>query len=298
MAQEIYIHAGAHRTGTSSFQLMLSQNRKVLRRNGILPVYPKRDGAPGGRLRLRLPGPGTGPRRWQHHAEMTRDEFARHLGGKRPKPKMLISEENIPGRMLHFYSGQFFPSAPERLQMLAETLDWHGVGTPRRLVYVIRSYAELFVSAYRKRAEDNPVGPFDEIAPKMAAMDRGWPELIASFQTHLAPQEIIVVPYRNRGRSVNLLTTLLGAPVPDVEEPDKVVNLSATDAALEALQRRYHTGETLERAAWQEVVSEHADDRSDRGFAAFSAAQRATLEDRYQRDCTRIAEMPGVTYLG
>jgi hypothetical protein len=298
MAQDIFLHAGAHRTGTSSFQLMLARNRPALRAAGVLPLYPGRDGAPGGRLRLRLPGPGTGPRKRAALADMLRDALSRDLGGADAPPQVLVSEENIPGRMLHFYSGQFFPAAPRRLAMLAAALEAQGIARPARVVYVIRPYAALFESAYRKRAEDNPVAPFAEIAPAMVAMQAGWPDVVAQIRDVLAPETLVVLSYPGRGRSVDLLAQVLGRRIDGLVEPEARVNLSATDAALEALQARYHAGETLDRAAWQAVVAEHAEDRAPRGVAAFTAAQRATLDARYAAHLDRLAAMPGVTFLG
>jgi len=294
---EIYIHAGAHRTGTSSFQLMLAQNRPVLRAAGILPLYPKRDGAKGGRLRLRLPGPSVGSAGLRARQTGVKEELARHMADVPESAKILLSEENIPGRMFHFFSGRFYPAAPRRMEMLAEALKSLGHAPPVSLVFVIRPYADLFVSAYRKRAEDNAVAPFSEIAPAMVHIDAGWPQLLAQFQTYLAPKHLIVRSYAHRGRSVDLLEDLLGARLADLKEPARRLNLSATDAALQALQERYRAGETLDRAHWKDVIAHYADQTEQRSFACFTQAQRTRLDDLYEADCAAIAKMAGVTFL-
>ena len=57
-AEGLYLHLGAHRTGTSSFQNFLGLNAGRLGDWGVRAVYPGRDGARGGALRLKLPERG------------------------------------------------------------------------------------------------------------------------------------------------------------------------------------------------------------------------------------------------
>ncbi|OWU84851.1 hypothetical protein ATO6_11090 [Oceanicola sp. 22II-s10i] len=286
----VYLHAGAHRTGTSSFQACLSANRGALEAAGFDLAYPGRDGIADGRLALRLPHP--------RHARSPDDawiagvtgEIARHR--KDGSRDLILSEENIPGRMYHFYKGEFFPAARRRAKLLAAALP----GPVAHLVYVVRRYDQLFVSAYRKRAEDNAVPTFAEIRDRMAGMERGWPELITILRNRFRPERFSVVEYGARGTSAALLQRLLpegaiAAPV----EPERSLNLSATDRALKLLQARYRAGEALDRPAWQAVVAEHAGDRTDLGFAAFTPGQIAAMEKRYADDLGEIGGMDGVT---
>ncbi|MDA7430593.1 hypothetical protein PGB28_19190 [Primorskyibacter aestuariivivens] len=295
MSKQVFIHAGAHRTGTSSFQMCLDLNRDALRAAGVDPAYPGRDGIPGGRLRLKLPGPGTG--------EQARDAMAARaaevLQGHSPEPNraLLLSEENIPGRMFHFYKGQIYPAAEARLKLLDKALKANGCDKVARLVLVLRRYDALFASAYRKRAEDNPVAPFREIAPRMVAMDRGWPALIRAIKTIIAPQEFIVLEYGQRGESRDVLRRLLPQVSVGWQEPERVMNLSATDAALEALQARYHSGETLGRNAWQEVVASHRDNPENTGFASFTEKEIRVLTERYDAHLDKIAKIRGITFI-
>lgn len=98
-----------------------------------------------------------------------------------------------------------------------------------------------------------------------------------------------------RGSSVDLLRALVPeAAGLDLVEPARAVNLSATDAALIALQARYRAGEDLRRGAWQAVIGDHAQDTAPLGFAAFSEADKAVLDTRYARDLERIAALDGV----
>ncbi|MEP3332956.1 hypothetical protein [Sedimentitalea sp.] len=291
MTKPVLIHAGAHRTGTSSFQLCLYENRAVLDRHGYDVAYPGRDGVPKGNLRLPLPRRRHGEKRIPQYAKQVRDVIA----GLSPDAGrgVILSEENIPGPMLHFYHGQFFPASRKRFLSLAGALEV----PPVHLLYVVRSYAELFVSAYRKRAEDNPVAPFSEIVPNFMAMDRGWPELLSEMRDTLNAKRLTVLPYEARGSSRALLLRLVPELAgEDLVEPSRTVNLSATDAALETLQERYRAGETLPRRDWQRILQDNADKTDRTGFAAFPETERQLLQARYDADLVRLAGMPGISF--
>lgn len=288
----VFLHAGAHRTGTSSFQACLSVNRARLAEAGFDAAYPGRDGIADGALALRLPHPRhrrTPDAEW---AAAAGAELARHLSA--PGRDLVLSEENIPGRMFHFYQGQFYPAAKRRAGVLAAALP----GRVEHLLFVIRPYEAMFISAYRKRAEDNPVAPFADLRDRMAAMDRGWPEILTILRRRLKPARMTVIEYAARGRSRDLLERLLpeGA-VTGLEEPERQLNLSATDAGLIALQALYRSGETLPREAWQQVIADHAGDREARGFAAFTPEQTAALRDRYAADLDRIRAMERMRFV-
>ncbi|MDU9003785.1 hypothetical protein [Sedimentitalea todarodis] len=291
MTKPVLIHAGAHRTGTSSFQLCLHENRAVLDRHGYDIAYPGRDGVQGGNLRLPLPRRRHGEKRIPQYAEQARDVLAA-LSPEAGRG-LILSEENIPGPMLHFYQGQFFPASRKRFLSLAGALE----APPVHVLYVVRSYADLFVSAYRKRAEDNPVVPFSEIVPNFLAIDRGWPELLSEMRDTLGAETLTVLPYEGRGSSCALLKRLVPGLVGEVlVEPSRTVNQSATDAALEALQARYRAGETLPRRVWQGILQDNLEKTDRTGFAAFPEAERRELQARYDMDIARLSELEGISF--
>lgn len=290
-ARRLFIHAGAHRTGTSSFQMFLAQNRDVLAAAGYDVAFPNRDGQPGSGLGLRLPQPRHGDARLARFKQSVRAEIAR----VNPDPAaraLILSEENLPGRMVHFFQGQFYPAAEARMQVLAKALP-----PPEALLLVIRDYAGLFVSAYRKRAEDNPVTPFAKDAAAMVAIPRGWPDIVTLLQRRLRPRRFVVVDYAARGSDPDLLARLLSNEPAGLVPPSARLNTSATDAALLALQARYAAGQTMSRPDWQAVIAAHAVDRTDQGFARFTPDQAAALATRYEKDRARIAAMPGLEFI-
>lgn len=291
MSRSVYIHAGAHRTGTSSFQQCLFRNRAVLAEHGLDAAYPGRDGAPKGKLNLRLPRPWHGGNWPENTVERLRGHLARMNPNK--DRGLVFSEENIPGPMRHFFEGRFFPGARQRLRALAQGLET----PPTHVLYVVRSYDALFLSAYRKRAEDNPVLDFDGLVPTLADMDRGWPGLISDIRDELRPERLTVLEYGSRGSSCDLLARLVpGLEGAELAEPARLVNLSATDAGLLALQARYRAGEKLARPEWKAVLQDHAADTEPRGFAAFPDAVAEKLQARYARDLERLASMPGIAF--
>lgn len=288
--KRIFLHIGAHRTGTSSVQMCLHLNRAALRGAGFDLAYPGRDDIPSGDLALSLPSPRHGRGAQGRFAARVARKLARHSpdAGR----ALLLSEENIPGRMIHFFSGRFYPAAEARLEALRT-----GFGDARAagVLLVLRPYDGLIRSAYRKRAEDRAVEPFAEVAQQVMAMDRGWPALVRAVRSVLRPEALHVVDFAARGTSARLVQTLVPefANLP-LAEPSARVNRSATDAALEALQARYAAGEVLERAAWQAIVAQHAGAREDRGFARFTEAQIAALRARYAADLDAIAALEDV----
>lgn len=292
MRKQIFLHAGAHRTGSSSFQMCLHTNRPVLHQSGYDVVYPTRDGVPKGRLKLRLPAPRHRGKDMGKFLGSVRESLARFSPD--PERRLIMSEENITGRMFHFYQGAFLPAADLRFQVFRE-----GIGNADlHLLFVLRDYDVLYASAYRKRAEDNQVPDFQTLVPRFLDIDRGWPEVIQMMQTLLMPKHLTVLPYDRRGQSRRLLARLLPDVAPEtLREPEGRLNLSATDAALQALQAQYRAGTTLSRPQWQEIVRTHADDPRSLDFATFPDEARERLQARYAQDLERIQRMDGVTWL-
>lgn len=271
---------------------MLAENRDLLAAQGYDLAYPGRDDIPQGDLRLKLPDPrnmGQWERRFLPAAATELQRFVTP-----DSHAMILSEENIPGRMIHFPAGQFYPAAEARLQTLAAA-----AGAPvLRAVLVVRDYTDLYISAYRKRAEDNKSPAFAEGRHNMLHMDRGWPDLVRLVFQYLKVQELVVIDYPRRGRSVDILGMLVPelAEVP-LREPARRMNHSATDAALLALQERYSAGETLEREAWQQIIAAHRDDITSRGVSEFTKRQTRILEGRYKEHLDEIELMPAVMLL-
>ncbi len=293
MTRRLFIHAGAHRTGTTSFQLCLEENKEALRAAGFDATYPNRDGIKSGGLRLRLPHPRHGHNAVPRFAPGVADMVGR--ANPDPARALILSEENIPGRMLPFQSGKFYPVAERRLETLRAGL---GAARVEQVLFVIRRYDQLYVSAYRKRAEENPAAPFSQLRDAFLSMDRGWSEILAAIHEILRPERLLVVPYEARGSSVDLLRLLCPDLAVDLQEPERRINLSATDMALQVLQGRMAQGEEISPQEARAVMAAHQDQREDLGIAGFSEEDTAALAARYAADTESIQSMPFVTWAG
>lgn len=292
MTKPVFLHAGAHRTGTSSFQMCLAVNRPALSAAGFDLAYPGRDDIPGAQLKLKLPRGQVRPHRWPEFSAGMHKHLAR-ISPKKDR-SLILSEENLPGPMRHFYTGAFFPHANPRLQAFSKAL-W---GRPQHVVFVVRSYDALFRSAFRKRAEDNPVPDFSTLLPRFRSIETGWVELIHLMVNALQPERFTVLSYDKRGSSVELLRTL----VPDLEstdlvEPARLMNVSVTDAGLIALQNEYRQGATLTRPEWQALAADYAGQTEDLGFTKWDPETQNMLRDRYARDLEAISDIPGLTFI-
>ncbi|MEM8654589.1 MAG: hypothetical protein AAGF36_07565 [Pseudomonadota bacterium] len=281
----LYIHAGAHRTGSTSFQWCLHENRLVLEAQGWTLAYPGRDGIPTGQLALRLPA----GRRIDPAAAARKARRA--LGSYKTGRPVILSEENILGRMFHFMKGQFYPFAENRCAALRAAWD----GPIRHLLLVVRPYEDLFVSAFRKRAEDHPMPEFSALRDRYLNIDRGWPELAAAMCDILEPEQMTVLPYAARGTNLHLLHRLApGLDGSGLIEPNRVANQSPSDAALAHLQTRHRAEVKLSRADIHDIALRYATDQTRGRFAGFSELDRADLAARYASDLKQIEWMSNI----
>lgn len=270
----------------------MAANRERLEARGFDLSYPSRDGVPGGSLALRLPKP-------RHGAEdvaVFTEKMGRIMRGQvtQGRGKLLFSDENLPGIIRLFFRGKLYPNARKRYMVMRDAFAAIDA-RPKRALFVVRPYAELFVSGYRKHAEDNAIEPFAELSETMVSFKGGWQNVIQAMRSVLGPEEIRVIEYGARGESRAVLGQLLGCDAGEFIEPGRAMNISATDAAMLALQEIYAQGRTLSRPEWQEIIRSHADNDENLGFAGFSRAQQAALDARYADDLNALRQMNGVT---
>ncbi len=287
----VHIHVGAHRTGSSAFQMFLDLNAAALRAQGVDLAYPDRDGAKGGRLKLFLPAP-------RHTAETVdwRMKKAQHNLARQvtdPARPLILSEENILGRMDPFYHGQFYPFLHARARFMARVLDGRRVA---RILLLVRPYDSLFVSAYRKRSEDNEMGDFNVMRERMAVFEGdGWPEVALTLIKELNPRKLVVIPYKRPRHELDLARALMPKlDLSQLKEPTLPVNASLSDAGLFELQKRYLAGEAPDRAVIEQVRAEFAETEVDAPYAAFTGAQKETLRTRYYDDLDTLRLMSGI----
>lgn len=293
MTRRLFIHAGAHRTGSSSFQFCLHVNRHLIAAAGFDAAYPGRDGVPSGTLRLRLPSPGQKPAVRARGTEAVREALARH--NPDPGRPLILSEENILGRVYPFLRGAFYPAAEERLAALRNGLDGAEI---TRLLLVVRDYATFFPSAYRLRAETHAMPRFEEVQARYLEMDRGWPDLVTLLRDMLQPDEFVVTTYEHRGKNTDLLSQLVpDLAGEDLQDQAQRLNQQIPDAAFARLQDIYRAGRRLTARERQRIIDESADVPRASAVTSLREDVRATLEARYARDLDQIAAMQNVRLL-
>jgi hypothetical protein len=186
---KVILHIGAHRTGTTSLQRSLWQNRVKLKQNGV--VYWGPSVTRGGRFSGLLRGPGAETRetarRIARNSGAIRLEMQRLEG--RGMDTLLVSEENILGSMrLNLRLGLLYPGLQQRLAR------FHAVfgGVCTRIGLSIRPYDDFWASslAYAIRAG---VAGFDtETAVRLTRQTRSWRRVIDDVARAFPAAEVVV----------------------------------------------------------------------------------------------------------
>ena len=129
-------------------------------------------------------------------------------------------------------------------------------------------------------------------------MNQGWPELATVLHQELQPKRFVLVEHSSRKSRVDLLNVLVPqTKAMALNEPRGNLNVSATDAGLIAIQKRFQSGDKLDRTEWQSIIAKHADDTRDLGVARFNSKDRGTLNARYASDLNRLRDMPGIQFI-
>ena len=279
---KIVLHLGAHRTGTSSFQNYLHLNRDVLARKGCDVYVPNRDGITNARLNVSLPE----PRHVAANADMKvfvrrNRRNLRAMGWDAASTRTtLLSEENLPGRMIHFWKGHFYPQAGIRCRVLAKALR-------RRIdhaVLVVRDYGDLYTSAHAMFAQRKCVADFRTRLPALMSVRDGWSTLIAEVLKGLDPARLTIVPYDMRGPNSQLLATLAGCDMHGLRNLEWRVNQPASVQAMERLQKIYSAGGRLTECEVHGIKEEFSVDRGYDRFDPLTKAERRLFTNRYRSE--------------
>ena len=289
----VYLHLGAHRTGTGSFQEFLASNADNFADFGVNLAVANRDGASEGSFKLRLPDA-------RHFRKDDLDERREWLDDVieeiriNQRARTLVSEENIPGSFNSIFSKHPYGIALDRMKFFQNGL----TGNVRRVLFVIRNYDTFLPSAYRKRCEFREIDPFEIYAADQMKADRGWPELIDDIRNAFTPEELVVLTYEDRWSHIEMLQHL----IPETEQVDfapltRRFNVSATDAACRAMQAHFASGKKLSPAGLAQMIRNYADDTSGPPIAAFTDKDAEILQSRYADDIASIGKMSGVTLI-
>ncbi|WP_321170038.1 sulfotransferase [Pseudodonghicola flavimaris] len=284
--RRVILHAGAPRTGSEALQRLLRAGAADLAGAGIAVACP--GGEDEATLRLKLPEPRHDQTEVQRLTDRAAQEIDRLAGGQ---DRLILSEETIPGRVVHLYGGRFFPAAELRAEALARALDRTG-SVVDHLIFALRPYDRYFAEVHRRRAAERPVPPFAALRARLAELDRGWPELVAVLQAALRPARVTVIaPSGDDTPDWAAVLPEIGAAGAGAEAAPESL---PTDAALEAIQSRLAQERPPTREEIAALIAAGAGDTRSRGVADFPAAEARAWQDRYAAHLDRIAAMPDI----
>ncbi len=173
---EVILHIGAHRTGTSSLQLALRQNRQNLMKNGVVFWGPRetRAGMFSGLLRHRRGLDLAREKRVARNRGLISIELQRLQA--RGVRTLVISEENIIGTMVeNLRTGLLYPGLDRRLGPFFDVFRGHLV----RVGMAIRPYGDYWASVLSYGLRSGRVLADSEVLERLARLPRPWRRVVA-----------------------------------------------------------------------------------------------------------------------
>lgn len=221
---ELYLHLGAHRTGSTAFQRILSKNTAALGREGIAVWGPDE-------LRPR-----------DYFFLSTRDGFkegahaayAKDLAKVKAR-RLVLSEENIIGTMLHNMRGRaFYPDFLRRM------VDYGGMfdTVPKRIGLATREYGSYWASCYTYTLPVHPLPDFEDLKVELLKIDRGWLDMIRELRALFPKTEIMVWPLEAVQKQMTDMVSCFaghsGAPLEDI---GRRINTSRRSSVVPFVQK-------------------------------------------------------------
>ncbi len=268
-ALKVVLHIGAHRTGTTSLQSGLRQNRFNLRKNGVVFWGPQqlRGETFSGLLRRE-------ETQAQAHTKILVRRNCATIGfaldrlRRTGQTHLVISEENIMGMMReNITGGCLYPNLAGRLARFRRAFD----GQRLRVVLAVRPYQAYWTSVLGHLLPRGLTMPGPDALESLAQEQRGWRDVIADVGTAFPGAEIVVWGFQGLiGDTVAQFCILLGGAVqPPFQACAAHHNKSPDVATLNALAPDAHASAL--------IYERHV-------FQPFSATARAVMHDRFAQD--------------
>jgi len=268
---DIILHAGAHRTGTTSFQSYLRGNTAALAADGTGYWGPRR-------LRTGLfsglfpaPGPARGRnllRRAEGRVQMHLD-LAETAGVAR----LLVTDENMMGAPRACLSaGSLYPAVGERMARVSLAFG----ARAGRVIISLRALDLWWASVAAYSVARGHSVPESRKLDQIACSGRGWRDVITDLACAMPEAQIVVVPFEQvASRPDALLAAATGRTAPRAHR-ENWLNRSPDLRALRRL--------LAERGNNLDVVPD-----GDGRWQPFSAAQSAALRETYADDMMWLA---------
>lgn len=189
---DVILHLGAHRTGTTSLQRFLEDNRDNL--NGIGTEFwgpnRTRSGLFSGMVKKPSKLTNEAIIRGQRSTGLIRMELDRLE--KSSVKSLIVSEENMIGSMgYNLANAQLYLDAPERLKRFSGAFEGHC----KRVCVSIRSYDKYWASVLAFTIQRGRRMPKPADLDRLVTQPRRWRDLIGDVAAAFPSAEVMVWPF-------------------------------------------------------------------------------------------------------
>ena len=209
---DVILHIGAHRTGTTTFQQYLENNRDHLHEIGTQVWGPKRTraGLFSGLVKKPTDISDATVRRGDRSNGLIRMEMDRlaQAGVK----SLIVSEENMFGTMWNnLQTAQLYPETQARLDRFSA-----GFGFARkRIALSVRSYDKYWASVLAFMIKQGWRAPDTAFLDRLVTQPRRWRDVIRDVAAVFPAAELVVWPFEGFvGQSDNQLALINNGAVP------------------------------------------------------------------------------------
>lgn len=263
---DVILHLGAHRTGSTSFQRLLQENRQKLNQNGVAFWGPQitRNGRFSGLLRAT----GANDRETARLIRRNKGQIAIEMQRLQDRgiTRLIVSEENMLGTMRgNLEAGQLYPRQEERLGRFVDAF----AGQIVEVALTIRAYTDYWNSVLGFGAGLAFTRPDHMMIARLASLPRTWKSVVLGLEKTFEAAQISVFEFD------------------DVKSrPEAILaGLQTRMPALGAFPGVHNAGpEAASRAKYFKSCGLNGVKGS-----AFDADQTDDLRNRYQRDLSWLA---------
>lgn len=186
MSRKIILHCGARKTGSTSFQHMLYDNRERMLKAGF--YYPgvsrkKREEDDIRIVLANLKGEGHRKKEVQHARKLIEKLFA-----ESGAHTLVISNEDLLGRPAIKGNKTFLPKADNSARLIAEALEGYDV----EVRYFIRDFAGFLPSWYVQQVRMGEEMDFDRFAKAHHFNRASWVSSVEALRQHFGAERVQV----------------------------------------------------------------------------------------------------------
>lgn len=240
---KVFLHIGAHRTGSTSLQTYMRQNKNALNAQGVGFWGPMR--LRKGLIYDVMPNALTPLTERRYQRACMRIQMQLDSSRSRGIDRLLVSEENMIGTMRHnFKTSRLYPSAGQRVARFARAFGPNVGG----IVLSIRALDSYWTSAMTYCVKKGiPVAGAQKVQ-SLAAQTHNWRDVITDIAVHVPDLPITVATFEYMaGRPQELVGFALGKALPACAEPiwrnarptvSALLDLPLTHSEANRLRRR------------------------------------------------------------